>query len=106
MAEGLYWRAGTALAHRKPEGKMAPHSMPLANPFAALSAGRVRSARTVPANVEAETSGTSIEQPGTLSGVRTVPRRKRGPSVAARRKSRIEPALRGLETKRLHLRNV
>ena len=80
--------------------------MPLANPFAALSAGRVRSARTVPANVEAETSGTSIEQPGTLSGVRTVPRRKRGPSVAARRKSRIEPALRGLETKRLHLRNV
>lgn len=30
------------------EGCMAPHSEPLANPFAGLSAGRVRSARTVP----------------------------------------------------------
>jgi hypothetical protein len=63
-------------------------SMPLANPFAALYAGRVRSAARS-GEVEDETSGSSIVHPGTLSGVAR-PRRKRG-LCRRRRKSASSP---------------
>ena len=52
---------------------MAPHSAPAANPFAALSAGRVRSARTVPKTRTPANPGGCGRRSGTLSRIRTVP---------------------------------
>jgi hypothetical protein len=67
------------------ERKMAPHSAPLANPFAGLSAGRVRSARTVPKMRTLANPAGCGRRLGTLSVIRTVPSRvARGAACAPR----------------------
>ena len=70
---------------------MAPHRELLANPFAARSAGRVLSARTVPEmRILANLMGWACLA-GTRSRVRTVRRRTRGPFVADWFESRMGP---------------
>lgn len=56
------------------ERKMAPHREPFTNPLAGLSAGRVRSARTVPEMRTLANPGGCATRAGTLSLIRTVPR--------------------------------
>lgn len=56
----------------------ARHREPFANPFAGPSAGRVRSARTVPEMRTLANPGGWAMRPGTPSCVRTVPRRMQG----------------------------
>jgi hypothetical protein len=58
--------------------KIAPHGERLANPFAALSAGRVRCARSVPETRTPANPGAWVTRTGTPSRIRAVPRRTRG----------------------------
>lgn len=86
------WVPNTKAPKRSPRGfSFAPHSALFANPFAGLSAGRVRSARTVPdMRMPANPAGCE-QRAGTLSVIRTVPRRRRAPLAAARFASRMGP---------------
>lgn len=62
---------------------MAPHGEPSTNPFAGLSAGRVRSARTVPEMRTPANPAGCATRAGTRSLIRTVPRPRRALLAAA-----------------------
>jgi hypothetical protein len=65
------------------EVDLAPHGEPFTNPFAGLSAGRVRSARTVPKMRTPANPVGCGRRAGTLSLIRTVPSRVEWPARPA-----------------------